>query len=875
MLFKVKYTYFLKNIYQKHLHISYRYLSGLNLWDEELSPEIKHKIENHWRNRIKVENFNENETSKEKYYVLCMFPYPSGFLHMGHVRVYTISDTIARYQRMNGKNVIHPIGWDAFGLPAENAAIDRQIAPEEWTKQNIAYMKKQLQELGCSFEWHRELATCDPEYYKWTQDLFLKLYNAGLVYQKEALVNWDPVDQTVLADEQVDENGCSWRSGAVVEKKLLKQWFVRTTKFAKDLLEGLNDSVLHDWRDIIKLQRHWIGKCNGVHFDFKICDGGDNVSLWTDMPEYIEHAKFVAVSNGHILAKKEVKSGERTVKLNVELENPFNSEKLPVYVTNDVEFLPGTDTFVGIPGAQEQAETFAIKYNIPYGAIPKFIVEEEIKRQQEAVCKKAQQLNIGGYWTSAKLRDWLISRQRYWGTPIPIIHCEKCGTQPVPRENLPVELPKLTKLSQKGGSQLAEVKEFINTICPKCGGSAKRETDTMDTFVDSSWYYLRYLDPKNNNEMFDEEKTRRMTPVDLYIGGKEHAVLHLYYARFVSHFLHSLGLLPEREPFRRLLVQGMVMGRSFRVKGTGEYLPETKVNILDLKRNKAVVKETGEPVNISWEKMSKSKFNGVDPDDMFKNYGIDTTRLLILADVAPTSHRNWNSNTFPGILNWQKRLWLTIRDFLKHRTNLPPRIPEDQFRSHEDFMFDSRNYYIKGTSFNYLISQQLSVAVSKQQGLTNSLRKSPPAIFAYGLQFERALATQIILLAPMAPYFASELWSGFIAAPNRLNNSEEIRWDKSVFEQTWPETDMDYNLDLVCQVNGFENSVVKIPRKDLERLQEEEAISIALKQKEVQSTLTTRNVLDIRYTVHAGCEGIVNILTDQPPPKVKVQEAKN
>ncbi|KAJ8954021.1 hypothetical protein NQ318_004314 [Aromia moschata] len=760
-----------------------------------------------------------------------MFPYPSGSLHMGHVRVYTISDTVARYQKMNGKNVIHPIGWDAFGLPAENAAIDRQIAPDLWTKQNISYMKTQLQKLSCSFAWDREIATCDPEYYRWTQDLFLKLYDAGLVYQKEALVNWDPVDQTVLADEQVDENGCSWRSGAKVERKLLKQWFVKTTKFAKDLLDGLDDTSLQDWRDIIKLQKHWIGECDGVSFDFKIIDDSESdkvLSLWTSRPEYIGHVKFVAVSGTHILAKKEgVKNDSETTRLVSVLENPFNKEKIPVYATSEIEFLPMTDSYVGIPDIDEQSTIFAKTHNIPYTPVPRLDSEQEIKNRQTEICAEANRLNIDGHWTSAKLRDWLISRQRYWGTPIPIVHCKKCGSQPVPRKDLPVVLPELSELSQRGGSHLAQVEGWTKTSCPQCRGPAKRETDTMDTFVDSSWYYLRYLDPRNTGEMFDKEKAMRLMPVDLYIGGKEHAVLHLYYARFIAHFLYSLGLLPEREPFKRFLVQGMVMGRTYRIKGTGGI----RAGGQNLKRNKAAVKETGEPVVVSWEKMSKSKYNGVDPDEMFKTYGTDTTRLLILADVAPTSSRNWNSNTFPGILNWQKRLWLTIRDFLRHRNNLPPTTTDDQFLSHDDYMFDSRNYYVKGTTFNYVISQQLSVAVSKQQGLTNSIRKMPASIFAHSLQFERALAAQIIMLAPMAPHFASELWSGFVSAPNRHNNSSEIAWDKSVFDQTWPETDMDYNLDLICQVNGCENCVIKLARRDMERISKEEALSLALRQK--------------------------------------------
>ncbi|XP_072394523.1 probable leucine--tRNA ligase, mitochondrial [Diabrotica undecimpunctata] len=856
--------------------VGYRCLSGLNLWDQDISSEIKHKIEKHWKDKLKFNSFEDSLTNKEKYYVLSMFPYPSGALHMGHVRVYTISDTVARYQRLNGKNVLHPIGWDAFGLPAENAAIDRKIAPDVWTKQNIAHMKEQLERLNCSFEWDREFNTCDPKYYKWTQDLFLKLYDEGLVYQKEALVNWDPIDQTVLADEQVDENGNSWRSGAKVEKRILRQWYIRTTRFAKNLLEGLNDPILQDWRDITKLQKHWIGDCDGVNFDFTV-EGNNKefLTLWSSTPEYVENLKFVAVTSDNILAKKEdvkLKGEQETVRLRTHLINPINSAKIPVYVTNEVDFLPLTDSYIGIPGVSEESTNFARKYNITFENV-ELLEGLVLEQKRNNIINKARELKVGGYWTSAKLRDWLISRQRYWGTPIPIVHCKTCGPQPVPRKDLPVILPELKHESQKSGSQLAELSGWLNTTCPKCVGTATRETDTMDTFVDSSWYYLRFADPHNEKEMFSKETLDKVAPVDLYIGGKEHAVLHMYYARFIMHFLHSLGLVPEKEPFRRLLVQGMVMGRSYRIKGTGRYVHESEVKILDLKKNKAIIKDTNEPVIISWEKMSKSKYNGVDPEDMFKEYGTDTTRLLILADVAPTSHRNWNNNTFPGILNWQRRLWLTMQEFLKHRNTLPPPLPEDQFKTHDNYMYDSRNYYVKGVSYNYLITQQISVAVSKQQGLTNSLRRVPPSIIAHSKQFERAFAAQIVMLAPMAPCFASELWSGFVTAPNRLNTSEFL-WDKSVFEQNWPVTDMDYMLELICQVNGHENAVLKMSRQQLEDLSKEAAFKLALEQKEVQSTLRTRNILNSNFTLHTGFEAILNLITDQPLPKAKISELK-
>ncbi|XP_018325351.1 probable leucine--tRNA ligase, mitochondrial isoform X2 [Agrilus planipennis] len=785
-----------------------RRLTGLSQWDKELDITLKHDIENYWGDKLKNSNYDESDKTRDKYYVLPMFPYPSGHLHMGHVRVYTISDSVARFQRMRNKNVLHPIGWDAFGLPAENAAIERHIAADNWTKHNINHMKMQFQKLGCSFDWKHEISTCDPVYYKWTQYLFLKLFEAGLVYQKEALVNWDPIDQTVLADEQVDEHNKSWRSGAKVEKRLLKQWFIKTTQFAAELLDGLDDKTLQDWQDIIKIQKHWIGQCNGVSFDFNIVQDTCNIltdqvtfTVWTWLPEYIDHAKFVVVSKQHPFSKMYLREDiSGVVKLPILLKNPLNEVQLPVFVSDAFEFLPDTDTHLGIPSVIETDKQFAIKQKIEYQDIH-LLDNTEAKRRRQEICKKAQKMRVGGFWTSAKLKDWLISRQRYWGTPIPIVHCDKCGPQPVPVKHLPVTLPRLkTTVHEKGIPILSTYPEWLWVSCPRCDKPARRETDTMDTFVDSSWYYLRYVDPYNSDEMFSQEKAKWLMPVDLYIGGKEHATLHLYYARFISHFLNSINLMPQREPFKRLLVQGMVMGKSYRVKGTGQYIPFEQVKFLDEKKTKAIDVGSGQPIVIKWEKMSKSKHNGIDPSDMFQQYSVDTTRLLVLADVAPTSPRNWNSNTFPGILNWQRRLWFTIRDFLKHRRTPPSAIPDDQFSKHNEYMFDSRNFFVKETTFNYFLSQQMSVAISKMQGLTNSLRKMPGDVIARSLQFERALACQIILLAPMAPHFASELWSGFISAPNRLNSTGEILWNKTVLEQRWPEVDLSYNLDLTCQV---------------------------------------------------------------------------
>lgn len=595
-------------------------------------------MEAHWQTRLGSNAFQPDSPLPKKY-VLSMFPYPSGNLHMGHVRVYTISDAMARFYRMRGHNVLHPMGWDAFGLPAENAAMQRGIAAADWTRTNITEMRAQFERLGCSFDWQREVATCDPTYYRWTQWLFLRLYAEGMAYQREALVNWDPVDQTVLADEQVDAQGCSWRSGAKVEKKLLKQWFVRTTKFAKQLLDGLADETLQDWRDIIKLQRHWIGECNGYSFEVPLAYGDRpgaadairlrNLSVWTDRPEDLRQATFVAVSAEHVLAKLCAQAGGV---LNVQVCNPFDGDRrLPVIVDADVEFQPGCDTYLGVAARRPEDAAIAVRLRLKFE--PTAAVSEH---DGADVLRQAQQSNIGGWPVSSKLKDWPISRQRAWGTPIPIVHCDSCGAVPVPEHSLPVRL--VDTVAQPTGDG--------TVTCPRCqSANARPETDTMDTFVDSSWYFLRYMDPHNSAEPFASDRAAALAPVDLYVGGKEHAVLHLYYARFVSHFLHSIGRVPQPEPFRRLLVQGMVMGRSYRVKGSGRYVTAAAVRVLDEKRGRAETLDTGEPVVMQWEKMSKSKHNGADPVEAIAEHGTDSIRLIMLGDVAPTSHRNWSESS--------------------------------------------------------------------------------------------------------------------------------------------------------------------------------------------------------------------------------------
>ncbi|XP_050535082.1 leucine--tRNA ligase, mitochondrial [Daktulosphaira vitifoliae] len=831
-----------------------------DIWNEDLSLDVKLRIEKYWKEKLSRSTYNVKNVNN-KFYVLSMFPYPSGRLHMGHVRIYVIADSISRFHRMNGQNVFQPMGWDAFGLPAENAAISHGLAPDKWTFSNIQYMKEQLMQLGCSFDWSNEISTCDPLYYKWTQWIFLKMFESGLVYSKEAEVNWDPVDKTVLANEQVDENGHSWRSGALVEKKILKQWFIRTTKFSKALYDGLNDSSLEGWRDVINLQKHWIGECDGYIFDFNLYI--DNVyctvlNIWTSQPEYVPLSAFICIKPNSFIHKHYVIKSTQ-----IFIKNFINDKMLPILVTDEVEYPDSKDVRLAIPSVYEKDKELARKHNIPYE-------DNKSKMSKEAVCEKAKQLNIGGYPVSSKLQDWLISRQRYWGTPVPIIHCKKCGQQCVPEEQLPVMLPILDDNCNKNSLEKAE--NWIKTNCPKCGGEAIRETDTMDTFVDSSWYFLRYLDPKNNHKPYDQSLANKMMPVDIYIGGKEHAVLHLYYARFVNYFLHSINLSPYQEPFKNLLVQGMVMGQSFKDKTNGQYLKQDQVV---KKGNKYFTKDGNHPVTTVWEKMSKSRHNGVEPSSTLQEYGIDTMRLLILSSVAPTSNRNWNSETFPGVLNWQQKLWSIIQQFrhIRSCSLQQDNIDSSKFHDEQTKLYEARNYYVKKTSNNYRKSYQLSVAISFLQGLSNILKKSSKELVKYSAEYERLLAVQIIMLAPMAPHFASALWSGFVTAPGRINtNWTQIKWEEDVIVQSWPEVDDNYELNLYCLVNNAIKCVLKMSKKDLKLLTKQKALEIALKQDIIQEYTSSWNILDTTFQMFEDDDGYLHIKTDRKSESKKNTE---
>ncbi|MDY6897644.1 MAG: leucine--tRNA ligase, partial [Cyanobacteriota bacterium] len=596
------------------------------------------EIELHWQKKWVESGLNKTLTdnNKPKFYTLGMFPYPSGNLHMGHVRNYTITDVIARLKRMQGYRVLHPMGWDAFGLPAENAAIKNGVPPSKWTYQNIEQMRSQLKRLGLFIDWDNEVATCSPDYYKWTQWIFLQFFQAGLAYQKEAAVNWDPVDQTVLANEQVDSEGRGFRSGAKVERKLLRQWFLKITDYAEELLKDLDK--LPGWPEQVKtMQANWIGKSTGAYLEFPIVGMNEKIGVYTTRPDTVYGVSYVVLAPEHPLTERVTTSEQKAaveafvkkVGNQSELErtaedkpklgmttggkaiNPFTGEEVPIWIADYVLYEYGTGAVMGVPAHDVRDFKFAKEKDLPIKVViaradaadavlipqeaytePGIVVNSDIfngmdsVEAKQAIVEYAEKQGFGKARVQYRLRDWLISRQRYWGAPIPIIHCPDCGAVPVPETDLPVELPENVEFSGKGGSPLAQLESFVNVDCPSCGTPAKRETDTMDTFVDSSWYYLRYTDAQNENQVFDKAKVNDWMPVNQYVGGIEHAILHLLYSRFFTKVLRDRGLLNFDEPFQHLLTQGMVQGLTYmnpKKNGKDKWIPSNLVNSADPK----------------------------------------------------------------------------------------------------------------------------------------------------------------------------------------------------------------------------------------------------------------------------------------------------
>nr|XP_058933864.1 leucine--tRNA ligase, mitochondrial isoform X2 [Kogia breviceps] len=755
--------------------------SATGKWTKEYTLQTRKDVEKWWHQRIKEQSskISEADKSKPKFYVLSMFPYPSGKLHMGHVRVYTISDTIARFQKMRGMQVINPMGWDAFGLPAENAAIKRNLHPESWTQSNIRHMRKQLDRLGLCFSWDREITTCLPDYYKWTQYLFIKLYEAGLAYQKEALVNWDPVDQTVLANEQVDERGCSWRSGAKVEQKYLKQWFIKTTAYAKPMQDALTD--LPEWYGIKSMQAHWIGDCVGCHLDFTLkVDGqvtGEKLSAYTATPEAIYGTSHVTISPSHRLLhghsslkeafRKSLIPGKDCL-TPVMAVNMLTQQEVPVVILAKADFEGSLDAKIGIPSTSLEDTVLAQTLGLSYSEVIETMPDgtERLSSSAEftgmnrpdaflALTQKARRKRVGGEVTSDKLKDWLISRQRYWGTPIPMVHCPACGPVPVPLEDLPVTLPSITSFTGKGGSPLASASEWVNCSCPSPFSTALAD------------YWM---------------------PVDLYIGGKEHAVMHLFYARFFSHFCHDQKMVKHREPFHKLLAQGLVKGQTFRLP-SGQYLQREEV---DLTGSVPVHANTREKLEVTWEKMSKSKHNGVDPEDIVEQYGIDTIRLYILFAAPSEKDILWDVKTdaLPGVLRWQQRLWSLTTRFIEARVS--GKVPRPQLLSNVEKaegrkLWEYKNSIISQVTAHFTEDFSLNSAISQLMGLSNALLQASQRVVLHSPEFEDALCALMVMAAPMAPLITSELWAGLALVPRKL--CTHYAWDTSVLLQAWPAVD--------------------------------------------------------------------------------------
>ena len=829
-------------------------------------------IEEKWQKTWTEVGLEKTPTSKNKskFYALSMFPYPSGSLHMGHVRNYTITDVIARLKRMQGYRVLHPMGWDAFGLPAENAAIDRGIPPAKWTYENIAQMRQQLKRLGLSIDWDCEVATCSPDYYKWTQWIFLQFLQAGLAYQKEAAVNWDPIDQTVVANEQVDSEGRSWRSGAKVERKLLRQWFLKITDYAEELLHDLDK--LTGWPERVKLmQAHWIGKSTGAYLEFPIIGGLEKIGVYTTRPDTVYGVSYVVLAPEHPLTMQ-VTTPERQASVEAfvqevsnqsELErtaedkpkrgiptgdkaiNPFTGEEIPIWIADYVLYEYGTGAVMGVPAHDARDFKFAKEQNLPIKVV---IVPQEVAGRtpaqpeelqqaytepgiminsgsfdgmastqgKQAIVEYAEKQGFGKARVQYRLRDWLISRQRYWGAPIPVIYCPNCGIVPVPETDLPVRLPEDVEFTGRGGSPLAKLESWVNVPCPTCGTPASRETDTMDTFIDSSWYFLRFTDAKNEQQIFASAKTNDWMPVDQYVGGIEHAILHLLYSRFFTKVLRDRGLLDFDEPFQRLLTQGMVQGLTYmnpNKSGKDKWIPSYLVKNPSDPHDP----ETGEPLQRLYATMSKSKGNGVAPEDVISKYGVDTARMLILFKAPPEKDLEWDEADVEGQSRFLNRVWRLVtdsRDVIRDAIN---RVSTRDLTKPEKELRRAIHTAIKEVTEDVEGEYQFNTAVSELMKLSNALtdaNSKDSQIFAEGIQ------TLIVLLAPFAPHIAEELW-------HQLGNTD------SVHTQAWPKFDPSAleadEITLVIQINGKKRGDLQVPaqadKADLEKYARESDVA--------------------------------------------------
>ena len=780
-----------------------------------------------------------DESDKPRSYVLEMFPYPSGRIHIGHVRNYSMGDVLARFRRMTGHEVLHPMGWDAFGMPAENAAMEKKVHPGSWTRENIATMRAQLKKLGFALDWSRELATCEPDYYGQEQALFLDMMEAGLVYRKESAVNWDPVDMTVLANEQVID-GKGWRSGAPVEKRKLSQWFLKITQFADDLLNGLE--TLDQWPEKVRLmQENWIGKSVGLQFRFKLDEvvgGISELEVFSTRPDTIFGASFAAIAADHPLAllleakdadlaafaeecrhtgtaAAEIETQEKKgYDTGLSVIHPFTGRKLPLFVANFVLMDYGTGAVMAVPGHDQRDLDFARKYMLPVERVvaaegdedkgigdeaytgPGRLVNSDflngmsVEEAKAEVIRRAEEGGWGTGTTVFRLRDWGVSRQRYWGTPIPVIHCEDCGPVGVPKDQLPVVLPEDVSFDVPG-NPLDRHPTWKHVDCPKCGKAARRETDTLDTFADSSWYFIRFASqPKD--KPFDRETVEKWLPVGQYIGGVEHAILHLLYARFWTRALQHMGQIGFAEPFTGLFTQGMVTHETYK-SPEGAWLAPQDV---ERQGDKVVMLANGAPVTVGRvEKMSKSKKNVVDPDDIIAQYGADAVRWFMLSDSPPERDLPWTEAGIEGSWRFVNRLWRLFGEAEKSAEGQDKALDRKLHQTIDGVARD-----IEALSFNK--------AVAKIYELTNAVEKAKPS--ASRSAAIRALA---LLVAPMTPHLAEEAWA-------------DMGEEGLIADASWPQVDpallVEDEVTIACQVMGKLRDTITVPKgtpkEELERL---------------------------------------------------------
>ncbi|HUQ27678.1 MAG TPA: leucine--tRNA ligase [Usitatibacter sp.] len=790
-----------------------------------------------------------DDSPKPKYYCVSMLPYPSGKLHMGHVRNYTITDVLYHFMRMKGFNAMMPMGWDAFGLPAENAAMANGVPPAKWTRDNIAYMKKQCQLMGWAIDWTREVATCSPEYYRWNQWFFLRMWEKGLVYKKSGVVNWDPVDMTVLANEQVID-GRGWRTGALVEKREIPMWYMRITQYADELLDSLDGL---GWPEQVKqMQRNWIGRSEGVEFTLpyapetaaRMKDGRKGLAVFTTRADTIMGLTFAAVAAEHPLAAEAAKGNAKLAAFIEECKkggvqeaelatmekkgmpsglrvlHPFTHEPIEVWVANYVLMNYGEGALMAVPGHDERDFAFAKKYNLPikqvidvegrvystdahqdwYDAPGRTINSGkydglDYQAAADAVARDLESMGLGRKRVQYRLRDWGISRQRYWGTPIPIVKCGKCGDVGVPDEQLPVVLPE-DLLPDGSGSPLPKTPSFMDTTCPKCGGAAKRDPDTMDTFVDSSWYFMRYACPDAPTMV--DKRAQHWLPVDIYIGGIEHAILHLLYARFWTKAMRDMGLVKVDEPFANLLTQGMVLNHIFSrrsAKGGIEYFAPDEVDVsLDAEGRITGAKLKSDGSAIDYEgigTMSKSKRNGVDPQDMVERYGADTARFYVMQANPPTDTVLWSDESVEGSFKFLRRLWTMVHEHVSagavarySHGELDPTLKALRLKLHKTIEKVADDYG-RRLQFNTAIA-----AVREMLNLYTDLKDRSPVARAVA---QEVLEDAVLLLSPVIPHITSVLWS-------------ELRPGTQLLDQPWPSVDalalVQDSIELVVQVNG-------------------------------------------------------------------------